>query len=156
MGTRIEVTRQLKGAYHRAGKSEKSGILDHFCHSTGLGRSTARRYLTSPTLGSRNILRMDRRRSRPSKYSTEAKKMLLWLWRIMCMPCGKYLVADLPGWIRSLETHGERVLGQDGWTEEVRKELLSMSAATVDRYLKAERDRLRLKGISTTDRKSVV
>ena len=108
MGTRIEVTRQLKGAYHRAGKSEKSGILDHFCHSTGLGRSTARRYLTSPTLGSRNILRMDRRRSRPSKYSTEAKKMLLWLWRIMCMPCGKYLVADLPGWIRSLETHGER------------------------------------------------
>jgi len=150
MGTRIEVTRQLKGAYHRAGKSEKSGILDHFCHSTGLGRSTARRYLTSPTLGSRNILRMDRRRSRPSKYSTEAKKMLLWLWRIMCMPCGKYLVADLPGWIRSLETHGERVLGQDGWTEEVRKELLSMSAATVDRYLKAERDRLRLKGISTT------
>lgn len=150
MGTRIEVTKQLKGAYHRAGKSEKSRILDHFCESTGLCRSTARRYLTSPTLGSRNILRMNRRRSRSGKYSTGAKKMLLWLWRVMCMPCGKYLVADLPDWIRSLEAHGELVLDQDGWTEEVRKELLSMSAATVDRYLKAERDRLRLKGISTT------
>ncbi len=61
--------------------------------------------------------------------------MLLWLWRIMCMPCGKYLVACRPGWIRSLETHGERVLGQDGWTEEVRKELLSMSGAISDSML---------------------
>jgi hypothetical protein len=150
MGTRIEVTKQLKGGYHRARKSEKSRILDHFCQSTGLGRSTARRYLTSPTLGSKNIVRIDRRRSRPSKYSTAAKEKLLWLWRIMCMPCGKYLVADLPFWVASLEAHGELKLHCNGWTEEVREELLSMSAATMDRYLKAERDRLRLKGISTT------
>ena len=150
MGTRIEVTKQLKGAYLGAGKSEKSGILDHFCQSTGLSRSTARRYMSSPTLGSKNIMRIDRRRSRPSKYSTAAKKKLVWLWRIMCMPCGKYLAADLPGWVTSLEAHGELETGRDGWTEEVRKELLSMSAATVDRYLKTERERLRLKGISTT------
>lgn len=150
MGTRIEVTKQLKGAYHRARKSKKSRILNHFCQSTGLGRSTARRYLNSPTPDSKNIMRIDRRRSRPSKYSTAAREKLIRLWRIMCMPCGKYLVADLPGRIVSLETHGELVLGQNGWTEEVRKELLSMSAATVDRYLKAERERLRLKGISTT------
>ena len=50
----------------------------------------------------------------------------------------------------SLEAHGELVLGSNEWTEQVRKEILSMSAATVDRYLKAERDRLALKGISTT------
>ena len=68
----------------------------------------------------------------------------------MFTPCGKYLVAALPQWISSLEAHGELVLNQKGWSEEVRKELLSMSAATVDRYLKAERERLRLKGISTT------
>ena len=150
MATRIEVAKRLKGAYHQARKSEKSGILNHFCQSTGLGRSTARRYLNSLTLGSKNIIRIDRRRSRSSKYSAAAREKLIWLWRIMCMPCGKYLVADLPGWIVSLETHGELVLGQNGWTEEVRKELLSMSAATVDRYLKGERERLRLKGISTT------
>lgn len=150
MGTRIEVTKQLKGAYLRASKPEKTGILDNFCQSTGLSRSTARRYLTSPSLGSKNIMRMDRRRSRPSKYSTAAKNKLLWLWRIMYMPCGKYLVADLPGWVTSLEAHKELELGRDGWTEEVRKELHSMSAATVDRYLKAERERLRLRGISTT------
>ena len=68
----------------------------------------------------------------------------------MYMPCGKYLVEGLPDWVASLESHGELVPGQNGWTEEVRKELHSMSAATVDRYLKTERERLRLRGISTT------
>ena len=150
MPTRIEVTNQLKGTYHRARKSEKTVILNTFCQSTGLSRSTARRYLSSPTLGSRNIERVDRRRNRSSKYSLASKEKLIWLWRVMYMPCGKYLVAGLPDWIASLEAHGELVPGQNGWTEEVRKELHSMSAATVDRYLKGERDRLRLRGISTT------
>ena len=150
MGARIEVTNQHKEGYHRARKSEKTAIINNFCQSTGLSRSTARRYLTSPTLGSKNTERIDRRRSRPSKYSAASREKLIWLWRIMYMPCGKYLVEGLPDWVASLESHGELVPGQNGWTEEVRKELHSMSAATVDRYLKTERDRLRLRGISTT------
>ena len=150
MKTRIEVTQRLKTSYRRAGKAEKSGILDTFCQSTGLARSSARRRLTSEASGMGNVLRMDRRKSRPAKYSAAARRKLVWLWRMMCIPCGKYLVEDRTRWIESLEAHGELVLGQDGWTEDVRKELLSMSAATVDRYLKPERDRQRLKGISAT------
>ena len=150
MVARIEVTQQLKRGYHRAKKSEKTWIINNFCQSTGLSRSTARRYLTSPTLGSKNTERIDRRRSRSSKYSAASREKLIWLWRIMYMPCGKYLVEGLPDWVASLESHGELVPGQNGWTEEVRKELHSMSAATVDRYLKTERERLRLRGISTT------
>lgn len=69
---------------------------------------------------------------------------------MMNYPCGKYLVAALPQWIASLEAHGELELDQKGWSKDVKTELLSISAATVDRYLKAERDRLRLKGVSTT------
>ena len=45
MVARIEVTQQLKKGYHRAKKSEKTGIINNFCQSTGLSRSTARRYL---------------------------------------------------------------------------------------------------------------
>ena len=136
MSTRIEITQQLKGAYQKAKKGEKGKILDSFCASTGLSRSTARRYLTSPTLGNRNAVRKDRRRNRATKYSAAAKEKLFWLWRIMCQPCGKYLVANLPLWIPSLEAHGELKLNEHGWSSEVRQELLSMSAATVDRYLK--------------------
>jgi hypothetical protein len=150
MRTRNEVTQRLKTAYRGAEKVEKSSILDTFCQSTGLGRSSARRYLTSQGLGVKNVLRMDRRKSRTTKYGAAAKEKLAWLWRMMCMPCGKYLVEDRSQWINSLEAHGELVLNRNGWTEGVRKELLSMSAATVDRYLKTERDRLRLKGISAT------
>ena len=150
MRTRIEVTQRLKAGYRRAGKAEKSSILDTFCQSTGLARSSARRYLTSPSLGVKNVVRMDRRKGRTAKYSPAAREKLVWLWRVMCMPCGKYLVEDRASWIEALEAHGELVRGQSGWTEEIRKELLSMSAATVDRYLKTERDHLRLKGISAT------
>ena len=150
MASRIEVTRQLKSAYSRATKGEKSAILDTFCQSTGLSRPSARRYLTSKTLGKKNIVRIDRRQCRPVKYSAAAKEKLVWLWRVMYMPCGKYLVAERAQWIASLEAHGELVPGQNGWTESVRAEVLSMSAATVDRYLNPERARLRLKGISTT------
>lgn len=150
MATRIEVTKQLKGSYQIGSKKEKGSILDTFCQSTNLGRSTARRYLTSPTLGNKHVPRMDRRRNRATKYSPAAKEKLVWLWRVMYQPCGKYLVADLPQWIASLEAHGELVLNEHGWSEEVKQELLQMSAATVDRYLKEERERLRLKGISTT------
>jgi hypothetical protein len=150
MASRIEVTQQLKTAYSRATKGEKSGILDTFCQSTGLSRSCARRYLTSKTLGKKKIVRIDRRHCRSMKYSTAAREKLVWLWRVMFMPCGKYLVAERAQWIASLETHGELVLGQGGWTESVRAEVLAMSAATVDRYLNPERARLRLKGISTT------
>ena len=150
MRSRIEVSQRLKTSYQGEKKTEKTGILNNFCESTGLARSTARRYLTSQASGEKNVVRIDRRTSRTSKYSEAAKEKLIWLWRIMCMPCGKYLVEDRIQWIQSLEAHGELVLGQDGWTEEVRKELLSMSAATVDRYLKTERNSLSIKGISTT------
>jgi len=150
MASRVEVTKQLKGAYQRAGKKEKGIVLDQFCAATGLSRSTARRYLTSKTLGNKKIFRLDRRRCRPTKYSEAAKRVLLRIWRMMGAPCGKYLAAARTQWIASLEAHGELILGNMEWTEQVRKEILAMSPATVDRYLKAERNRLTLKGISTT------
>jgi hypothetical protein len=51
----------------------------------------------------------------------------------MVMPCGK----QVPGVV----------------TEQALAELNAMSAATVDRHLKPARDRTRIKGISTTNRR---
>lgn len=150
MATRIEVTKQLSESYRRASKSEKSVILDTFCSSTGTHRSTARRYLTSRTRGKRNVVRLDRRQCRKTKYSPAAREKLVWLWHVMGQPCGKYLVAQRADWIASMEAHGELVMGRNGWTPEVREEVLSMSAATIDRYLKEERKKYQLKGISAT------
>ena len=69
MATRIEVTKQLKQAYRSVTRAEKSDILDHFCTSTGVSRVTARRYLTSPHLGIKNVTKIDRRTHRPTESS---------------------------------------------------------------------------------------
>lgn len=150
MTTRIEVTKQLKQAYKTAARSEKSKILDQFCATTGLSRVSARRYLTSPHLGVKNVTRLDRRRHRPTKYSAASKRVLVWLWRVMMYPCGKYMQQMLPEWVPQLEAHGELRNGVHDYSAEVRAELLQMSAATIDRYLREHRQTLELKGISAT------
>ena len=129
-------------------RSQQSWIS--FCASTGLGRSTARRYLTSKTIGVKNVVRIDRRKHKPTKYSANAKKQLIRVWRLMGMPSGKYMAAVMLIWLDALEAHNEIAFGLSGYNPTVRAQLLSMSAATIDRYLKAERDRLTLKGIPTT------
>ena len=64
------------------------------------------------------------------------------------MPCGKYLVVMLGAWLPLLAAAGD--LDRPFATEAASAELTAMSAATVDRYLKPARDRMRIKGISTT------
>lgn len=150
VATRIEVTKQLKQAYKNASRAEKSEILDQFCATTGVSRVTARRYLTSPHLGMKNVTRIDRRSHRPTKYSAASRRVLVWLWRVMMYPCGKYMREMLPEWIAQLETHGELRHSEHDYTPEVRAELLQMSAATIDRYLHEHRKALELKGISAT------
>lgn len=150
VATRIEVTKQLKQAYKTATHAEKTEILDHFCSSTGLSRVSARRYLTSPYLGVKNVTQLDRRHQRPTQYSAASKRVLVWLWNVMMYPCGKYMKQMLPEWIPRLEAHHELVPEQHDYTLEVRGELLRMSAATIDRYLHEHRRALELKGISAT------
>ena len=90
------------------------------------------------------------RRPRPFRYSYDARKVLLKVWAISQGQCGKYLTVSMPLLLEVLETHGELVLGQDRYSQAVREELLAMSPATIDRYLKPIKDAGKLKGVSTT------
>src|SRR5699024_4536436 len=125
--------------------AEKSDILDHFCGSTGVFRVTARRCLTSPHLGVGNGTRIVRRNHHPTKYSAASQQVLAWLWRAMMYPCGKYMKQMLPDWVNRLEAHAELTDGKHGYSPQVCAELLQMSAATIDRYLREHRDALELK-----------
>ncbi len=64
------------------------------------------------------------------------------------MPSGKYLTVMLELWLPPLAAAGD--LDKPLATDQAVAELKAMSAATVDRYLKPARDRMRIKGISTT------
>ncbi|WP_198965176.1 hypothetical protein [Mycobacterium shottsii] len=50
----------------------------------------------------------------------------------------------------ALERHGELVDGRDRYGPAVRAELLAMSSATIDRYLRGAKARDQISGVSTT------
>lgn len=147
MAARRQVTNKLREQYRKASKQDKGDILDRVMTTTGVGRSTARRLLTGPALPD-PAEQVDRRRLRPRGFSDDARTLLEHVWALMGMPCGKYLVAMLEVWLPLLAEGGD--LDKPFATKAARAELSTMSPATVDRYLAPVRQRMVLKGISTT------
>jgi len=86
-----------------------------------------------------------RNQGRPKKYSRDMLGALKKIWGILNFPCGKRLVAVMQEIIEVLERWGELRC-----TEEVKALLTEMSASTTDRFLRAERKKLQLKGRSGT------
>lgn len=146
MGTRAEITAKYARAYQQASKKDKGQVLDQVVAVTGWSRDNARRQLTWAA-GPRRV-RHCRRRSR--KFSYDATKVLQRVWAFSGYECGKYLVVALPRLLDGLERHGELVVGKARYSAEVKGELLAMSAATIDRYLKPARDKDTLHGLSAT------
>ena len=147
MAARRQVTNKLRGQYRRASKADKSKILDQVVDTTGMGRSTARRMLRGSSLPD-PAEQVDGRRLRLRGFSDDARALLEHVWTLMGMPCGKYLTVMLELWLPLLTAAGD--LDKPFATEAALAELEAMSAATADRYLKPARDRMRIKGISTT------
>lgn len=147
MAARRQVTNKLRGRYRKASKADKTKILDRVVSTTGMGRSTARRMLTGPALAD-PAEQVDGRTLRARGFSDDARALLEHVWALMGMPCGKYLVVMAELWLPLLAAAGD--LDKPFATEAALAELKTMSAATVDRYLKPARDAMRIKGISTT------
>ena len=147
MAARRQVTNKLRGQYRKAAKADKGKILDRVVDTTGMGRSTTRRMLSGPRLPD-PAQQVDGRRLRARGFSDDARALLEHVWALMGMPCGKYLTVMLELWLPLLAAAGD--LDKPFATEQAMAELEAMSAATVDRYLKPARDRMRLKGIATT------
>ena len=147
MAARRQVTNKLRAQYRRASRSDRGAILDRVVATTGMGRSTARRMLSGPRLAD-PVEQVDGRSLRPRSFSDDARALLEHVWFLMGMPCGKYLTVMLELWLPLLAAAGD--LDKPFATEVAVAELQKMSAATVDRYLKPARDRMRIKGISTT------
>ena len=143
MAAKRQVTLRFRDEYVRASKKQKGVILDRMCESLGIGRSTARRLLAQAGRRTHNEA-VPAERSR--RYSDRSRELLREVWVMMDMPCGKYLKTMLPQWLPMLRACGE-LDAYDGSTFD---ELMTMSAATVDRYLRPVRDAARPKGIATT------
>lgn len=160
MRSRAEVTTRYARTYVSAGKKVRGQILDEVVSVTGWSRDNARRRLTeaakSPPGSGRQVATRPRRPRAP-KYSYDATKVLQRVWAASGGQCGKYLAASMRTQLDAQERHGELALQGSGrldpqgrYSPEVRAELLSMSAATIDRYLAPAKATEQLRGTATT------
>ena len=153
MTSRAEITTRYARAYVKAAKKDKGRVLDEVVSVTGWSRDNARRRLVAAAAappGSGRTVAPRVRRPRSPRYSYDARKVLQRVWAASGGQCGKYLVASMRTQLDALERHGELVPGQDRYSQQVRAELLVMSAATIDRYLAPARAKDQIGGVSTT------
>ncbi|WP_223849656.1 DDE-type integrase/transposase/recombinase [Bifidobacterium vespertilionis] len=144
MATKRQVTLRFRDEYMKASKKDKGRILDEMCSVLKIGRSTARRRLAEAGTQPRELPAA--RKTRPKRYSEQSRELLVRVWMMMDMPCAKYLKQMLSLWLPALRAHGE-LSEYDGFAF---NELMAMSPATMDRYLKRTRDAAKPKGLAGT------
>lgn len=118
----------IRNRYFNSSKKGKTQILNELCKVTGYSRKHAIKVLTTGHITGR------KNSGRTKMYSAEAKIQLQKLWQIMGQICSKKMVAAIPIWLNYYQ--------DKDICELVRAELLSMSSATIDRYLKTYKKQL--------------
>jgi len=154
MKERKRIAEATAGRYRQAGKKEKGVMLNEFVELTGFARSYAALVLRNQgrvvQVNQKLRVRGDvgQKLPRPGRgptYDEQTVKVLVQVWRIMDYICGKRLAPVLGEMVERLLRHNE--VRCDVAT---RKKLARMSAATIDRLLRPERQKYQLKGRSHT------
>ena len=125
MTTRRELIDAVAARYRAAGRDQKKEILDEFVEVTGFHRKHAIRVLKKAP---RRATSEPRQRARI--YDEAVREALTIVWEAADRICGKRLRQVIPGLVDAMERHGHLKLDAA-----VRENLLSMSAATMDRLL---------------------
>ena len=133
---KAELVGALGQRYRESSKMTKTQILDEFIAVSGYHRKHAIRLFSDKTDNGVN-------RNNPSQvyhsrriYNEAVKEALIVTWEAADRICGKRLKAVLPDLVDAMERHGHLNLDS-----EVRKQLLKVSASTIDRLLSAIRNR---------------
>jgi len=148
LGNQTRIDPGNRGAVLSAARTEKKKILDEFIQVTGYHRKHAIRALRKTS----GISAAPAPRSRI--YDEAVQHALTILWEAADRICGKRLKEAIPTLVDAMERYGHLQLDP-----EIRRLLLTMSAATMDRVLKPIRETgkqgRRRSGINTALRRSV-
>lgn len=139
VASRREITKRFAREYATAGKTEKGRLLDELVHATGWTRDHARRAIRAAN-ARKGAARQQTRKPRPRKFSYDALVVLQEVWRLSGQPSGKYLAVVMDDTLERLVRFRELGKVEPRVTPGVLDELRSMSAATIDRYLKPHKD----------------
>lgn len=120
---KIEYLSAIRKRYYQARKREKTKILNELCAVAGYNRKYAIRILARKHHEGKKLS------GRTKNYSERSVRHFKRLWVIMGEMCSKKMVQALKTWLKYYE--------DPDCDDEVRAELLSMSHASIDRYLKS-------------------
>jgi IS30 family transposase len=149
------LTREVSKRYQKAGKKEKTNILDELVKTTGYNRKYALHILAN--LGKTSTVHLCgktvRLKASPRKrkkgggrkpvYTGEFVTVLRVIWTFFWYRCGTILAPFIREQMHYLE-------GAFRITHEVKELLLKVSPATIDRKLRADKEKLALKGKNGT------
>lgn len=137
MAQRRAITEATATRYQAASKRGKGLILDELCATTGWHRNHARKALSAALAPPVVTVRGPR----PVTYGPEVIAALTVCWTVLGMPAGKRLAPMLTELVAVLRHFRELAI-----SDETAALLVSMSAATIDRRLAAERARCKITG----------
>ena len=162
MRTRKKICAEIFKRYQKAGKKGKTKILDEYVQTLGYSRDYLAnllsnwgktryfasdgkplKYIAKPPVKSLHKAQRSRKTGRPEKYHKAFVEILKALWELFDNQCGKLLSPLIKAAIGFL-------ISEFHLSEEIQALLLSVSPATIDRKLRREKARYRLKGIHTT------
>ncbi|MCL2473077.1 MAG: transposase [Treponema sp.] len=162
MHTRKKICAKIFKRYQKAGKKGKGEILNEYAKTlecnrdylahlltnwgktryAAIGNKTVKLIAKEPVKG-RQKATGGKKTGRPEKYHNAFVKILTEIWELFDFQCGKLLAPLIRGMIAFLVI--EFKLGAELTTL-----LETVSPSTIDRKLKHEKKRLRIKGINTT------
>lgn len=136
-----ELLSEVKARYAKADLDGKIKILDEFCQNTNYNRKYAIRILQT---GHRYKVR---KKTGVKKYLGQTFQIILKIWELLNYPCGARLKPQLLPMAEQLARHREIM----ELNQTVKSQLSAIGSATLDRYLRRERDIKKLhRGRSTT------
>ena len=149
MATRKELIEGVGQRYRASSGKDRLKILEEFVRLTGYHRKHAIRVLNC------SVAKPAERRPRERIYDEAVRQALIVLWEAADRICSKRLKAAQPLLIVAMERHGHLALDAG-----VRRRLLAMSTATIDRLLESTRregfaGRRRRGAINSALRKSI-
>jgi hypothetical protein len=129
---RREVLLHFQERYRTSSKKDKQKLLDSFLAATDYERKYAIRLLSK----AQGVSQVSAKVKREKIYNEDVKQALVTVWHASHEICSKRLAPFLEEFVRVLESKGHLSLSCD-----IRDKLVKMSAATIDRLLKFEREK---------------
>jgi hypothetical protein len=162
MKTKQKICKEIFRRYQKAGKKGKGRILDEYSTTLEYNRDylasllsnwdkkryasiggTTVKFVAKEPVKSRQKAPGGKKTGRPEKYTQSFVKTLKDIWEFFDFKCGKLLSPLVRGMIDFLVI-------EFNLCDEIRALLETASPATIDRKLRKEKERFRLKGIRTT------